>query len=395
VVENQRVAEWATAKLGLWRGPEDELQSAARRGELRVAQLRIAVLCVLCVTPLFHLIDGTLPPEGWIGVGFFALALTLALLAYRRAKTPFLSPMIGFASSALDVSLVTVPMAVDAIFVDPYIGTNSQFIFMIYILAIGATALRYDARVCVTTGALAIVQHLAVVAFCVTRYPIAEPGAFSVEYGVFSWHTVIARSLILAAHTYLCWVIVRRASSLWQRSVRDLRTGLYNRSFFDEKLHEEFARWRRHQRSFAVAMFDLDHFKTINDSYGHAFGDEILEAIGSCLLRGMRDEDAACRYGGDEFVLLLTEIDAPSAIRRIEELIAEIADLALRPAADQVGPRLTFSVGVAFAGHDARTSRELLAVADERLYEAKNGGRNRIATGGHERRSLSPVEETG
>jgi len=372
---------WTTREVAFWKGPAQELRGAARRGELRVAQMRLASVAILCVTPVFHLIDGRLPPEGWIGVLFFSLALALAYLVYRRARLPYVSPALSFVSSALDVSLVTASLAVDAFLVDPYIATNSQFVFMIYLLAIGATALRHDTRVCLVTGALAMTQHAALAAVVAQRYDLGAAGKFSVEYGDFSWHTIIVRSFVLAMQTYLSWAIVRRITSLWHRSVRDLRTGLYNRSFFDEKLAEEIARWRRHKRPFAVAMFDLDRFKRINDDYGHAFGDEILGSIGQCLLDSMRGEDSACRYGGDELVLLLTEIEPTAAIRRVEEIAERIRELSLNPKHGAEPVSITASIGIAFAGQDAQSSRQLLAVADQRLYEAKAAGRDRIEAG--------------
>lgn len=168
----------------------------------------------------------------------------------------------------------------------------------------------------------------------------------------------------------------RREERLRKESLRDPLTGLYNRRYLEATLDREIHRCGRKKRPLAVIFMDVDRFKRFNDVLGHAAGDTILRQTGRLLETGTRRGDIACRYGGEEFVLVLPETGAESALRRAEELRREAGDLRLR-GTGQAGGRITFSIGVAsFPAHGA-SSRELLEAADRALYRAKRAGRNR------------------
>ncbi len=165
--------------------------------------------------------------------------------------------------------------------------------------------------------------------------------------------------------------------SLRLEAVRDALTGLYNRRYMQEFLDRELHSARRKHRPLAVLMLDLDHFKQYNDKFGHAAGDKALAAVGETLLRSVRAEDVACRYGGEEFTLILPECSLRQATVRAEEIRQRLHELHADREVEPSNP-LTASIGV--AAFDETTDRVdlLLKFADEALYQAKHAGRNRV-----------------
>ncbi len=167
----------------------------------------------------------------------------------------------------------------------------------------------------------------------------------------------------------------RLLAQLERQTFEDALTGLANRRYLDQRLAEEFERARRHRRPLAVAIADLDHFKRVNDTYSHAVGDDVLRAIAHILRDQVRHTDLVARFGGEEFVLVLTETDLDAARVVCEKLRAAVEAYPwekLRP-----GLAVTISIGV-FADIEVTSHERMLAAADERLYEAKAAGRNRV-----------------
>lgn len=161
-------------------------------------------------------------------------------------------------------------------------------------------------------------------------------------------------------------------------SVRDPLTGLFNRRYLSESLAREIARGRRRNLPVSVMAFDLDHFKDFNDRYGHPAGDAILVAFARVLQANSRSEDVACRQGGEEFVLILPEMDLAVAMRRAGDLMTAMARMDVMHEGRML-PKLTTSIGVAVYPQHGGTPEALLAQADQALYEAKAQGRNRFA----------------
>ena len=161
------------------------------------------------------------------------------------------------------------------------------------------------------------------------------------------------------------------------QAVRDALTGLYNRRYMQEFLDRELHSARRKNRPLAVMMLDLDHFKRYNDRFGHAAGDRALAAVGDTLLRCVRAEDIACRYGGEEFTLILPECSLRQATARAEEIRKRITKAPVSRDGEATPP-LTMSIGV--AAFDETTDRVdlLLKFADDALYDAKRAGRDRV-----------------
>jgi len=155
----------------------------------------------------------------------------------------------------------------------------------------------------------------------------------------------------------------------------DPLTGLLNRKTLDSILELEIGRAKRYQRKFSVIMLDIDHFKRINDTYGHVAGDRVLVLLGADLLLALRDVDSACRYGGEEFLLVLPESDADKAMETAERIRKRIESLQLN--IDQKSIDVRVSLGVATFPDNANAAGSLVELADQAMYQAKQLGRNR------------------
>jgi len=163
------------------------------------------------------------------------------------------------------------------------------------------------------------------------------------------------------------------------QSLRDPLTGLFNRRYLEENLNRELQRCARRGLPLTVMMLDVDHFKSFNDEYGHAAGDALLSQIGQTLGSLVREEDIACRYGGEEFTVVLPEAGAGEAALRAEGIRSEIGSTTVTHLRSTLGPR-TISIGVATFPADGDTPAQLLAKADRALYEAKAQGRDRVVS---------------
>jgi diguanylate cyclase (GGDEF)-like protein/PAS domain S-box-containing protein len=176
--------------------------------------------------------------------------------------------------------------------------------------------------------------------------------------------------------TALSLANVRLRENLHFQSVRDPLTSLYNRRYLEEFLLKQLHQSERTKSPLSVLMMDLDHFKRINDFYGHDAGDLALKELGKILSGGIRAGDLACRYGGEEFLLVLFNTDAEAAKARAEILREEVSHIRIKYGTQDVGP-IQISIGIAVYPQDGLTSAELIETADKALYEAKNSGRNK------------------
>jgi diguanylate cyclase (GGDEF)-like protein len=170
---------------------------------------------------------------------------------------------------------------------------------------------------------------------------------------------------------------LRLRDALRDQSIRDPLTGLFNRRYVEESLEREIARATRSATPVAVLVLDLDHFKKINDTYGHSAGDHVLRELGAILRYRSRTEDVAARHGGEEFMLMLPGMGKIDAVQRAEELRIAISDIQLLDDGIDL-PKVTVSIGVAVFPDHGYTADDLLRSADKALYRAKNAGRDRV-----------------
>jgi diguanylate cyclase (GGDEF)-like protein len=183
--------------------------------------------------------------------------------------------------------------------------------------------------------------------------------------------TAVAEQIALALSN------LKLRETLRQQSVRDPLTALYNRRFLEEALDRELARLERKNLPLSLIMIDVDNFKNFNDTFGHEAGDAVLRDLGGILQRHVRGSDIACRYGGEEFTIVLPEATLEIGRQRAEMLREAMRELRLVHDGKSLGA-VTLSLGVACFPEHGRRRDHLLQVADAALYEAKNGGRNRV-----------------
>ena len=174
------------------------------------------------------------------------------------------------------------------------------------------------------------------------------------------------------------------AHKLYEGSTRDALTGLYNRRYAGERLAAEVAHAQRHGTLFGLVLFDIDHFKRVNDAFGHQAGDGVLRVVAAQVQKAIRTEDVLARYGGEEFVVLVREIEHDRVGMLAERIRRGVERLSMPW--DSKAIRTSVSVGVASLSEcgPKATSEALMKLADERLYRAKTGGRNRVCQAGEE-----------
>lgn len=187
-------------------------------------------------------------------------------------------------------------------------------------------------------------------------------------------------AVTLSEYLSLSIANVKLSESLSMQSIQDPQSGLYNRHFMEESLQREILRAARKQSSIGIVMADIDHFKNFNDVYGHAAGDKIINQIGKLLKERFRGSDIACRYGGEEFLVILPESSKGDTIKRSNTLREEVKKMAMVFQGQTLGS-ITISMGIASYPDNGTTMEELLRVADTALYKAKQEGRDRVVSG--------------
>ncbi len=356
--------------------PDPDLIDAGLRGEWMVASLRLLIVVVLLYFPLRYFFGA---PEGggrawvlWVAVGILAETLVV----YSAVMRSWGRSWIGFFSGLLDVTLVSLTLALFVRMGSPLEATNDLLVFPTYLVAIGATSLRYDWRICALTGLAALGQYLGLVLY------VTWLGDGVAWAEAFSWPIQVGRLVLLAMATALSVTLVMRALEQRRLSNRDRLTTLANRGFFDESLMRIGALAARSGEPVAVAMIDVDHFKRFNDTYGHLAGDEVLRSVGRILSTTFRNTDLIARYGGEEFAGLFPGLKMQDARRRLDELRASIGHTAVPIGSHGATTNVTISIGAAVWPTDGVNLKETLAIADLRLYQAKQSGRNRVVTSG-------------
>lgn len=188
-------------------------------------------------------------------------------------------------------------------------------------------------------------------------------------------------AVTMAEQIALALANINLRDTLRQQSIRDSLTGLFNRRYLEESMQRELARAHRKGGMFAVVMFDVDHFKRFNDTFGHEAGDIVLRGLGRIIRAHVRESDIACRYGGEEFVILMPDASLDTAVERGEKLRQAAQELELLQDGQALGS-ISISLGVAVFPQHADSTDKLIQAADAALYRAKRAGRNRVEISG-------------
>lgn len=189
---------------------------------------------------------------------------------------------------------------------------------------------------------------------------------------------IIAQSaLAVVEQLSLILANLRLRETLKNQSIRDPQTGLFNRRYMEDSLDRELSRAERSGKAVVVAMLDIDHFKLLNDTYGHTAADSVLCEWSNLLKANFRGSDVVCRYGGEEFVIILPDISVEQARQRLEQLRRDLRRMVVREEGQTI-ENVTVSMGVAYYPVHGQTNQSLLQTADRALYRAKEAGRDRI-----------------
>ncbi len=364
------------ATEGYWSAPDPMLVDAGASGEFLVAKVRLVLVSLVTLIPIYNVIFTPYLIEAWIGLASSLGALIFAGLVWAVVRRGFYRPWLGFLTSAVDVSFVTATLIAFLVLDTPHVAVNSRIMYSVYFFSIGASSLRYDTRICIVTGALALVQYFGVVLAASLLWNLNDLRYAPFTYGMVSWGDQFGRLVLLGAAGVLSTAIVDRSRQLRHLSALDRLTGLLNRGYFESRFQAEVARARRHGHPLSVALLDLDRYKNFNDRYGHSSGDVALRVLADTLAKGLRSSDVVARYGGDEFVVLLPETGPQAAFEKLEQLRLSVARAEFAIPRHDLTAQITLSAGIACLPDDGTDPVELLEVADRRLFEAKDGGRN-------------------
>ncbi len=366
----------------LWSRPDPVLGQAAVAGELLVAKIRLGLATLLLLIPvinsLFFPVD---PKEAMVGLSLTSATFILSVIVYVLISREFNPPWLGFVSSSFDVTLVSSGLVLFLFMNEPHTAVNSKVVFEGYFLVIGASSLRYDKRICISTGLLAFGQYLAIIYFAASRWDLNSPRYSPYPYGLFSWSAQISRLIIMLIASALSLALVARSQRLLQMATRDPLTGLFSRGYVDDRFAVELSRARRYGKGLTIAVIDADRFKSLNDMHGHPAGDLALQKIGALLHDIFRQSDTVGRYGGEEFVVILPETDIVAAHLKLESLRELVASTPIEVATSGKKVQVTISAGLASFPQDGEDAAELFALADARMFQAKGDGRNRIVAG--------------
>ena len=367
----------------IWSRPDPVLAQAAIAGEHLVAKIRLSLATVLLLIPLINSLF-FFPvelKEGLVGISLVSGTFLLSVIMYALISRNYNPRWLPFASSAFDVTLISIALTMFLLMDEPHTAVNSKVVFEGYFLAIGATSLRYDKRICITAGLLAFVEYFAIVYFAASHWDLNSPKYAPYLYGIFGWSNEVSRLIMMLTASALSLALVSRSQRLLQLATSDPLTGLFNRGYVEDCLAIELSRARRYGNVLTLAVIDADRFKALNDTHGHAAGDFVLKKISALLRDSFRQSDTTARYGGEEFVVLLPETDIEAAWRKVESLRELVAATPIQLGLQAQSVQITISAGLASFPDDGDDAAELLAAADERMFRAKRQGRNLVVAG--------------
>jgi len=340
------------------------------------------LICPLLLVPALVLLREPDNPMAMLCLlsGTVALCYSLAADAVeRRVGNGFRIQIVNAGFYALMISILL------ALFVSvehPRMHLHGV-VFFLYFILIGSVGLSDDPRQAVAAGCVSIVGYAGVIVFA---HACAADGNLVAQRVLpeLDWVSNSVKFTMLACATVVGVASAERGRALRRLSLRDGLTGLLNRRAFDECVARLARATDGDSPEVTIAMIDIDHFKQLNDQYGHALGDRVLRWVASRIERSFRTSDLVARYGGEEFVVALPGASDARIVQRLEVLRAHIATSVLRERRSEgdheteLEIKTTISIGVAHLPADGATPTEVLARADKRLYEAKAAGRNRL-----------------
>ncbi len=366
---------WATSRpLDLWpRCRSSETEAQQRRIRLLTVVLAALILLTLAAAVVVVADNpaGSLRRSGYLVLVFSMLFALVAALVLNG------SGHFRWAASLVVLSAVAGPWG--SVLLDPLIVAG-DFVPLTYavvpvllsgiLLSAGITALVAGVQI-----ALLLVFSVAVPNHVSINWPSLLTMVFFVSVLSIVGNLMIARDLrqIVRQNRRL----EESEALLREQSVRDHVSGLFNRRYLEETLQRELERAKRGATALAVIMIDIDHFKRLNDTFGHAAGDIVLRELGNLIGTNLRGIDMVCRYGGDEITVVMPDTDRDVALERAERIRKEAGKLRI-DADGEVIPGPTLSLGVAVYPRDGLTGPELLAAGDAALYLAKDEGRDRV-----------------
>lgn len=368
----RRVSDWW---IEVWRG-DPFASDLPMQGEHRVARVRFLVVsCLTLINVMVSVIaPGDTDFDGSLPLNLTALAgAALVLVATRRGSKP---GWLAVGTVVGDVSAVSLLLMADLIRDSPSVVLNSRVTFCSYFIAMMGTCIRFSPPLAMLSGVMAGVQYAGLVYWGISIWP-NTPTQDVIQHGLFTPGAQIERIATLMVFGGVCASIAGWAKTLRSTATHDQLTGLLNRRTFDEQLHGELLRADRNGDPFAVAMLDVDHFKRVNDQYGHYAGDEALKVVAQVIRETLRQTDLVGRWGGEEFALAFPSERFASSSVMLERLRAAL-ETRVTELPNGARIKLTLSAGVAFSPEDGHDATTLLAVADARLMEAKRRGRNRV-----------------
>lgn len=232
--------------------------------------------------------------------------------------------------------------------------------------------------------AVSVLVGAALAWWILARVKTLSDGARAVGAGDYSYRVQLAGrdelGQLASTFNIMATDLEKTHQTLRETSIRDSLTGLYNRREFDRRLRDELKRCSRYHHPLSLLMLDLDHFKAINDGYGHPVGDKVLREVTKIIKNEVRDsEEMVARYGGEEFAVIMPETDKLGAAVLAQRIRAAVA--AYTFSADETHPlNVTVSIGLAGFPNDADSTEKLIVAADRALYAAKRAGRNRVCS---------------
>jgi diguanylate cyclase (GGDEF)-like protein len=344
------------------------------RRALTLLAIQAVLLVLLCATIILVL----LVDIGERSVFYMVLVAGLALLLILSVVLNFKG---WYKPAAWLVVLTTVIGPWLCVLLDSTIA-NGDFVPLIYMaLSIQLCAVLLSERVTVAIGLLQFAGLTALVIVCPALGSLNWPSlmAFIVFFGTMGVLTSLHNRRYVEQIEKHRNMLQQNEVKMHELAVRDSLTGLFNRRYMEETLEREINRAIRTRRCLGVIMADVDGFKMINDTYGHALGDAVLTRVADELRLNVRKSDVACRFGGDEFLLILPECTLEDAVLRAQALRRVIEAAPFELGRTDIGS-VTMSLGVAALPEHGSSGEELLKAADKALYTAKKGGRNRVVT---------------